>query len=90
MFAKSPRSVAYTAHHHLPAGGGARIVGRRVPGVNGISWAVRYDSDTDPNDPATGRRSNCSPPPANPSADAAVQGPYVRLSLGRWAAAVRR
>lgn len=45
------RSVAYTAHHTLPAGGGARIVGRRVPGVDGVSWAVRYDSDADPTAP---------------------------------------
>ena len=39
------RSVAYTAHHPLPAGG-VRVVGRRVSGVNGLSWAVRYDSGT--------------------------------------------
>lgn len=39
------RSVAYTAHHPLPAGG-VRVVGRRVSGVDGLSWAVRYDSGT--------------------------------------------
>ena len=39
------RSVAYTSHHPLPAGG-VRVVGRRVSGVNGLSWAVRYDSGT--------------------------------------------
>ena len=39
------RSVAYTAHHQLNAGG-VRVVGRRVPGRNGLSWAVRYDSGT--------------------------------------------
>ncbi|MBL7256195.1 hypothetical protein [Paractinoplanes lichenicola] len=41
------RSVAYTTHHPLPSGaGGVRVVGRRVPGRNGLSWAVRYDSGT--------------------------------------------
>ena len=38
-------SVAYTAHHALPVGG-VRVVGRRVSGVDGLSWAVRYDSGT--------------------------------------------
>jgi len=37
------RSVAYTSHHALPQGG-VRVVGRRVSGVDGLSWAVRYDS----------------------------------------------
>jgi hypothetical protein len=44
------RSVAYTAHHPLP-GGGVRVVGRRVPGVNGVVWHVRYDEGTDAGDP---------------------------------------
>jgi hypothetical protein len=44
------KSVAYTAHHDLP-GGGVRVVGRRVPGVNGVSWFVRYDEGTDSTDP---------------------------------------
>jgi hypothetical protein len=39
------RSVAYTAHYPLPVGG-VRVVGRRVSGVNGLSWAVRYDAGT--------------------------------------------
>ena len=39
------RSVAYTSHHPLTAGG-VRVVGRRVSGQNGLSWAVRYDSNT--------------------------------------------
>jgi hypothetical protein len=39
------RSVAYTTHYPLPVGG-VRVVGRRVSGVNGLSWAVRYDSGT--------------------------------------------
>jgi len=39
------RSVAYTTHYPLPVGG-VRVVGRRVSGVDGLSWAVRYDSGT--------------------------------------------
>ena len=39
------RSVAYTTHHVLPSGA-VRVVGRRVPGQNGLSWAVRYDAGT--------------------------------------------
>jgi hypothetical protein len=37
------RSVAYTEHHPLPEGGGVRVVARRVSGVDGLSWTVRYD-----------------------------------------------
>ncbi len=44
------RSVAYTAHHPLP-GGGVRVVARRVPGINGLTWHVRYDEGTDSTDP---------------------------------------
>jgi hypothetical protein len=43
--ARVTRSVAYTSHHPLPQGG-VRVVGRRVSGVDGLSWAVRYDSGT--------------------------------------------
>ena len=43
--ARVTRSVAYTAHHPLPVGG-VRVVGRRVSGVNGLSWSVRYDAGT--------------------------------------------
>jgi hypothetical protein len=39
------RSVAYTTHHELEQGA-VRVVGRRVSGQNGLSWAVRYDSGT--------------------------------------------
>ena len=39
------RSVAYTSHHALAAGG-VRVVGRRVSGSDGLSWAVRYDAGT--------------------------------------------
>jgi hypothetical protein len=39
------RSVAYTTHHSMNSGG-VRVVGRRVSGQNGLSWAVRYDAGT--------------------------------------------
>ncbi|OJF09381.1 hypothetical protein [Couchioplanes caeruleus] len=40
------RSVAYTSHHPLPPNGGVRVVGRRISGADGLSWAVRYDAKT--------------------------------------------
>jgi hypothetical protein len=40
------RSVAYTEHHQLPEGGGVRVVARRVSGVDGLAWTVRYDPGT--------------------------------------------
>jgi hypothetical protein len=46
------RSIAHTSHHELPDGGGVRVVARRVPGVNGVAWHVRYDEGTDGSDPA--------------------------------------
>jgi hypothetical protein len=39
------RSVAYSAHHRL-GDGGVRIVARRVPGRDGLTWTVRYDPGT--------------------------------------------
>jgi hypothetical protein len=39
------RSVVYTSHHPLGRGG-VRVVARRVTGVNGLTWTVRYDPDT--------------------------------------------
>jgi hypothetical protein len=39
------KSVGFTTHHELPAGA-VRVVGRRVSGQNGLSWAVRYDAGT--------------------------------------------
>jgi len=44
--ARVTRSVAYTSHHPLPGGGGVRVVARRVPGRDGLRWAVRYDPGT--------------------------------------------
>ena len=43
------RSIAYTRHHPDP---GVRVVGRRVPGVDGLRWTVRYDDGVDAADPA--------------------------------------
>jgi hypothetical protein len=46
------KSIAHTSHHPLDeltgVRGGVRIVGRRVPGVNGLRWTVRYDEGVDP------------------------------------------
>ncbi|HLL69119.1 MAG TPA: hypothetical protein VK453_25900 [Micromonosporaceae bacterium] len=49
--ARVNRSVAYTSHHPLPGGGGVRVVARRVAGVNGVRWSVRYDRAADAADP---------------------------------------
>ncbi|WP_432830112.1 hypothetical protein [Dactylosporangium sp. CA-092794] len=49
------RSIAHTSHHPLDEitgrRGGVRVVGRRVPGVNGLRWTVRYDEGIDPQAP---------------------------------------
>ncbi|MGI5214451.1 hypothetical protein [Plantactinospora sp. CA-290183] len=47
--ARVTRSVAYTAHHRLPAGG-VRVAARRVRGVDGLTWTVRYDPGTPADD----------------------------------------
>jgi hypothetical protein len=68
--ARVTRSVAYTTHHPMPSGG-VRVVGRRVSGQNGLSWAVRYDAGTPVDLPAvieltdqlvTSARATLSPP----------------------------
>jgi hypothetical protein len=45
------KSIAHTSHHPLEEitgrPGGVRIVGRRVPGVNGLRWTARYDDGGD-------------------------------------------
>jgi hypothetical protein len=48
--ARVTRSVAYTSHHPL-SGGGVRVVARRVSGVDGLTWTVRYDPGTPADDP---------------------------------------
>ncbi len=46
------RSVGYSVHHPLPGTGGVRVAARRVPGVDGLCWTVRYDLGVDPDDEA--------------------------------------
>jgi len=46
------RSVGYTEHHALPQGGGVRVVARRVSGIDGLTWTVRYDPGTPHDDEA--------------------------------------
>jgi hypothetical protein len=46
------RSIVHTSHHPLSDRAGVRVVGRRVPGVNGLRWTVRYDEGIDPESPA--------------------------------------
>lgn len=41
-------SVAYTSHHRLPDGTGCRVVARRVSGVDGLTWTVRFDPGARP------------------------------------------
>ncbi|MFC5001569.1 hypothetical protein ACFPIJ_27495 [Dactylosporangium cerinum] len=42
------KSIAHTSHHPLEAGFGVRVVARRVSGVDGLRWTVRYDEGVDP------------------------------------------
>jgi hypothetical protein len=53
--ARVTRSVAYTVHHPLPTGG-VRVVARRVAGVDGLAWHVRYDQGTPVDDPVVAAR----------------------------------
>ncbi len=49
--ARVERSIAYTRYHKLAPAGGVRVVGRRVPGRDGLSWQLVFDAGTDRNDP---------------------------------------
>lgn len=49
--ARVTRSVAYTQHHPVPGGAG-RVAARRVPGVDGLTWTVRFDPGTPADDDA--------------------------------------
>jgi hypothetical protein len=49
--ARVTRSVGPSMHHPLPDSEGVRVVGRRVPGVDGLAWTVRYDPGVDHDDP---------------------------------------
>jgi hypothetical protein len=46
------RTIASSRHHRLPAGGGVRVVGRRVPGQDGVTWQLVFDRGVDRHDPA--------------------------------------
>ncbi|MFI7573869.1 hypothetical protein [Micromonospora sp. NPDC049497] len=48
--ARVTRSVAYTQQHPVPGGAG-RIAARRVPGVDGVTWTVRFEPGTPADDP---------------------------------------
>jgi hypothetical protein len=43
-------SVAYTSHHPV-TDGAVRVAARRVAGVDGLTWTVRYDPGTPADDP---------------------------------------
>lgn len=45
------RAIAYTRYARLPGGGGVRVVGRRVPGRDGVSWQLVFDPGVDRDDP---------------------------------------
>lgn len=50
------KAIAFTRHHPLPGhtgpGQGVRVVGRRVPGQDGVSWQLVFDAGVDRDDPA--------------------------------------
>jgi hypothetical protein len=49
--ARVQRSIGYTRHHALRPAGGVHVVGRRVPGQDGLAWQLVFDPGTDRNDP---------------------------------------
>ncbi len=44
-------SVAWSQHERLAPRGGVRVVGRRVPGQELLTWQLVFDADTDRDDP---------------------------------------
>ena len=46
------RTIASTRYYRLPTGSGVRVVGRRVPGRDGVSWQLVFDPGVDRDDPA--------------------------------------
>ncbi|MET7397505.1 hypothetical protein ABZS66_28855 [Dactylosporangium sp. NPDC005572] len=50
------RSIAHTSHHPLDGEAGVRVVGRRVPGIDGLRWTVRYDEGVDTASPEVARQ----------------------------------
>jgi hypothetical protein len=49
--ARVQRSIGYTRHHALRPAGGVHVVGRRVPGRDGLTWQLVFDAGTDRDDP---------------------------------------
>jgi hypothetical protein len=49
--ARVERSISYSRHYALTPSGGVRVVGRRVPGRDGLSWQLVFDAGTDADDP---------------------------------------
>ena len=49
--ARVERTIAYTRHYPLRPAGGVRVVGRRVPGQDGLCWQLVFDPGTDRDDP---------------------------------------
>jgi hypothetical protein len=49
--ARVQRSIGYARHHPLRPAGGVHVVGRRVPGRDGLTWQLVFDAGTDRNDP---------------------------------------
>jgi hypothetical protein len=48
------KAIAFTRHHPLPGQRlGVRVVGRRVPGRDGVTWQLVFDEGVDRDDPAT-------------------------------------
>lgn len=46
------KAIAFTRHHPLPGTrAGVRVVGRRVPGRDGVTWQLVFDPGVDPDDP---------------------------------------
>ena len=44
-------SIVFSRHFSLPPTGGVRVVGRRVPGRDGLSWQAVFDPATDRDNP---------------------------------------
>jgi hypothetical protein len=44
-------TIGYTRHHALRPSGGVHVVGRRVPGQDGLTWQLVFDPGTDRSDP---------------------------------------
>jgi hypothetical protein len=47
------KAIAFTRHHPIQGRTGVRVVGRRVPGRDGVSWQLVFDPGLDPRDPET-------------------------------------